>query len=394
MFYNGSSVFGGSTGTSVVIQAGCLEGQVTLQSHPTPAGYAPVVSVYAPGGTTALATYNTALNSSSRFTVCGLTPGTFDVMVKGSHSLGSRRANVSVPSGPTPVNFCTLYEGDASGDNRVSGVDFSILASHYNTCTGNANFDARADFTDDGCIRGADFSLLASNYNRIGPVTCAGLEAEGQVTDGGEISQPQGTVNLAFDPSGKVANVGEIFTMALMVQAGAQPLNNVELYVNFDPAVLQVVDAAGNPASSIEPDLTTLETLLYNNVDNAGGHIRYDAGRLVGTPPTGTFRVALVRFKRLASTETTIVRFVPPTDVFFNGSSVVGSLGRAPVATVCPNFLPPLAVGVEDIQAVATHWAEQPGSPGWNPQYDLNLDGRIDIVNVMRVSAFWNATCG
>ena len=160
---------------------------------------------------------------------------------------------------------------------------------------------------------------------------CAGLEAEGQVKGGSENDQSQGTVNLAFNPSGMVANAGDIFTLALMVQAGTQPLNNVELHVDFDPTVLQIVDAVGNPASSIEPDLTTLEMMLYNNVDNKGGHIRYDAGRLTRTPPTGDFRVAQVRFKLLAATKTTIVRFVPPSDVFFNGSSKLVSLGKAPV---------------------------------------------------------------
>ena len=87
----------------------------------------------------------------------------------------------------------------------------------------------------------------------------------------------------------------------MQVVAGTQPVNNVELYVDFDPAVLQVVDAAGNPTSTVEGDQTALNTVLFNAVDNAGGHIRYDAGKLSGTPPTGTFRLAVLRFKVLAS---------------------------------------------------------------------------------------------
>lgn len=388
VFYNGASVLGGSSGASIVIQAGCLEGQVTLQSHPTPAGYASIVSIYTLGGTSPLATYNTTLNSSSRFTICGMAPGAFDVMVKGPHSLGSRRAGVVIPSGSAPVDFCTLYEGDANGDNRVSTIDFSVLASAYNTCTGNAAFDARADFNDDTCIRGVDFSLQASNYNRLGPTACTGSET------GDAANQLQGAVSLAFEPSGKVAGVGDIFTLALMVQAGMQPLNNVELYIDFDPTVLQVVDTAGNPVSSIEPDLTTFETLLYNSVDNTGGHIRYDAGHLAATAPTGAFRIAQVRFKRLASTDTTLVRIVPPSDAFYVGSSVGGPLGQTPVATVCPNFQSSPVVGVDDIQILTGHWGLEANSPGWDPRYDLNSDGRIDLSDLMRVVAFWNAICG
>ena len=66
-----------------------------------------------------------------------------------------------------------MLEGDASDDDRVSGVDFSILATTYNKQTGQPGFDARADFNDDGRCSGVDFSLLATNYNRSGPVACA-----------------------------------------------------------------------------------------------------------------------------------------------------------------------------------------------------------------------------
>ncbi len=307
--------------------------------------------------------------------------------------LASPSNNVQKSTGGAPVDFCTLFEGDASNDNRVSGVDFSILAAHYNACVGSGNFDARADFTDDGCIRGADFSLLASNYNRMGPVACQTLEGEGSDGSTATSDQPSSTVNLVFDPSSQIVDVGEMFSLSLTVDAASQPLNNVELYLDFDPAVLQVVDANGNPTSAIEPDLSTLETLLYSSVDNTGGHIRYDAGRLGGTPPQGRFQVAVARFVRIAPDPFTTVRYVAPTDVFFDGSSVIGALGSAPVASTCPNLLPPQVVGIEDIQLIAAHFGEQQGGTGWNPQFDLNADGQIDVVDVMIVSAFWNTSC-
>ena len=153
------------------------------------------------------------------------------------------------------------------------------------------------------------------------------------------VTQPAGTVNLVLSPASRTAQVGDIVAFDMQVAAGTQPVNNVELYVDFDPVVLGVVDAAGNPATAIEPDLSTLNTELFNTANNSGGHIRYDAGKLTGAPPTGTFRVALLRFKVLKAVSSTTVRFAAPSNVFYQGTSVLGTLGSANVlnsATACP----------------------------------------------------------
>jgi hypothetical protein len=138
-----------------------------------------------------------------------------------------------------------------------------------------------------------------------------------------------GTVNLTFAPPNRIVSAGDIITFELRVAAGAQPVNNVELYAQFDPAALQVVDMAGNPATTLEADTTVLNIELANEVNNATGAIRYDAGKLTGAPPSGDFRVATVRFKVTRAMPVSTVRYVTPSDVFFGGSSVVGALGDA-----------------------------------------------------------------
>jgi hypothetical protein len=116
----------------------------------------------------------------------------------------------------------------------------------------------------------------------------------------------------------------------------------VELYVQFDPAVLQVVDTAGDPATTIAADLTTLNIELANEANNTTGNIRYDAGKLTGAPSTGTFQVATVYFKVIGSAPTSQIRYVAPSDVFLGGASVVGTLGSATVlrATPTPTLTP------------------------------------------------------
>jgi hypothetical protein len=114
-----------------------------------------------------------------------------------------------------------------------------------------------------------------------------------------------------------------------MVVAGTQPVQNVETYVEFDPTILRVVDAGGNPAATIEPDLAALSIMSSNDVDNSAGRIRYDAGQLISAPSQGTFRIATIRFQIIDAASRSIVQHIAPSGVFYRGCSVVGSLGSA-----------------------------------------------------------------
>ncbi|HSN78043.1 MAG TPA: right-handed parallel beta-helix repeat-containing protein [Anaerolineae bacterium] len=60
---------------------------------------------------------------------------------------------------------------------------------------------------------------------------------------------------------------------------------------------------------------------------------------------------------------------------------------------VCPSFLPPAAVGIEDVVAIATRWGWTDATPGWDPVYDFNLDDKIDMRDIMLVTAAWGYTC-
>lgn len=105
-------------------------------------------------------------DNNGRFTL-ELLPGTYNVRVKGSHTL-STVTSVTVTTGTNNFTLGTLREGDANNDNTVSLSDFSLLASSFGRATGEAGFDARADFNGDGIVQLNDFSLLASNYSQSG----------------------------------------------------------------------------------------------------------------------------------------------------------------------------------------------------------------------------------
>jgi hypothetical protein len=50
-------------------------------------------------------------------------------------------------------------------------------------------------------------------------------------------------------------------------------------------------------------------------------------------------------------------------------------------------------VGVEDIQTVTARWLMTRADPNWDPRYDRDADGDIDIVDIMQVAARWGERC-
>ena len=139
------------------------------------------------------------------------------------------------------------------------------------------------------------------------------------------------TVTIAISPASGTVTVGEVFTLDIQIEASSQPVDTGAAFIDFDPAYLTVVDASGNPSDQIIPG-STLDTILQNSVDNTMGQIDYVAGVLVGTPPSGTFTLATIRFKAEAQTAGSGIPinfvFSPParnTDALYEGNSVLSS---------------------------------------------------------------------
>jgi len=156
----------------VAASLGAISGRVLLQGRPAPPDSSwaiPLqVTLYHSGGGLYTATVVTTDNEGA-FSLGGIPVGTYDVLVKGAHTLAERRNGVSVVTSPT-VNLgaIPLLEGDANNDNYVGAVDASFLASGYWKSKGQAGFVAGADLNEDGTIDARDASLLASNYGLAG----------------------------------------------------------------------------------------------------------------------------------------------------------------------------------------------------------------------------------
>jgi hypothetical protein len=169
--------FAGATGIYEAVYGeattGILNGIVELQGRPAAPDPSYVSSVkvdlYEPGNTTTpIHTYNVTTDQTGHFTIIDIPVGTYTIAVKGSHTLARVRASETIAIGGNSINFGVLLEGDASDDNAVDLLDFGALLLSYNLMTGDAGFDARADFNNDGIVDLLDFGMLLVNYNQFG----------------------------------------------------------------------------------------------------------------------------------------------------------------------------------------------------------------------------------
>jgi hypothetical protein len=104
--------------------------------------------------------------------------------------------------------------------------------------------------------------------------------------------------NLYLEPGLRMIQVGQDTTFDLMVD-GVRNLYGLQLELAFDPAVMEVVDAyPGVPGIQIEEgNFFIPENLIFNQVDNTAGTIKY-AASLQGAKPgvTGGGRLARLTF--------------------------------------------------------------------------------------------------
>jgi murein DD-endopeptidase MepM/ murein hydrolase activator NlpD len=133
-----------------------------------------------------------------------------------------------------------------------------------------------------------------------------------------------GIISIAISPAVTEVAVNTIFTLDIAVDSGAQQVDAVQAFVNFDHDFLQVVDEDGNPSSTIIGG-TAFQYEFLNEVDNTAGTIGYAAGS-TSSFPSGAFTLATIRFKATAETENTVVAFnlTSPrkTRITFGGSSL------------------------------------------------------------------------
>jgi hypothetical protein len=209
------------------------------------------------------------------------------------------------------------------------------------------------------------------------------------------------TVYVDVDPSDVSVSVGDRFEIEIRVVAGSQPVDGAEVHLDFSPLLLRAVDVQGNPVSQLVGG-DTFNLTLANSVDNATGEIDFAAGT-IGSPASGTFVLATIRFEALAGTapEGTPLDFVEreqnPTDVAYRGESVLAGANGGLVRIAGSGDLPapiPLPCGWMVAGTTAGHSASVSdygscggGLVGPEVAYALTIDQQSDITVTLTTDA-------
>lgn len=343
LFLAGESVIGYQTGALVTVApAAAIVGQAVMErATPAPAAswQTPLVVTLSRSGERG-PRYVLAAATDARgvFTItAAIEPGVYRLRVKGLHTLGNLLPGTPLTRGVNLVNVGTLKEGDAYGDNSVDLRDVSVLAHAWGATQGQSDFDARADLDEDNAIGSADLALLRANLGLRGDILLAAVAASARTTaleppllpD----SAPAGAVALRLIPAATQVTAGQTFTVAIVAQAGAVPIDAAHIFLDYDPDMLAVVDAHGQPAAQIMPG-AALPVTLINMVEAGRGQISYLATSAGATAPSGDVTIAILRIKARSAGVATL-RFAfsgwRKTSVASAGEPVLGPVDGATI---------------------------------------------------------------
>gem|GEM_PF-3328602 len=125
-------------------------------------------------------------------------------------------------------------------------------------------------------------------------------------------------VTLSLNPAQIVTGVNSTVNVTIHMDSGGQLVDGAQAVLNFDPAILEVVDNGGALATEVALGDCALPTLILNAVDNAHGAINLALGadQTTPTPISGACNLGVVRFHTKAGTTG-------------NGSSIGLALGPA-----------------------------------------------------------------
>ena len=249
------------------------------------------IEFYAPNTTTnPIYSFNQNSDANGLHNLTNLTGGPYDIWIYRPGYL-SALETVTLNSGDNTLDV-TLLGGDATNDNLVNIIDFSILATSFGTSQGDQGFAESADFNNNGTIGIGDFSILAGSYGMTGEMP--GDNAGG--VDPASVDVVPQLVDLSLRVTESQYQTGELIAVDLMLDAGEQGVDGMDVSLNFDPAVLEFdrVQWTGS-----------LEQVLQQNVDTEKGQIDLASGSLF-TTVQGDALLATVYFRAISGGHTEV----------------------------------------------------------------------------------------
>ena len=203
-------------------------------------------------------------------------------------------------------------------------------------------------------------------------------------------------------------------TVAATLQVDLYVANVANLYgadikFGFDPSIVQVVDVDPfMPGVQIQPlsGFLSPDLVVRREANNVAGTIQYAVTQLNPTPPvSGSGSLARVTFQPLTSGGFTmpdngsVLAGVGGTAIPSIALSCIVTIGNVPP---CFNFDGDSQVTVRDISYPTARWNTtlndpdpdgDPSTPNYDPRYDANRDGIIDVVDIGLVANHWLQPC-
>lgn len=143
-------------------------------------------------------------------------------------------------------------------------------------------------------------------------------------------------VPLRTSPGALALVVGGTATFDLVLDGGSQSFDAVQVYLTFDPRLVEVVDADPARAGVQVTPGASLSDVLLNGVDNAQGRLQFAAGRSIAQPPpSGTLVIATVELRGRAE-GTSPLTFEANSSAAFAGRRIPLQLVPGSVAVRAP----------------------------------------------------------
>jgi hypothetical protein len=266
-----------------------------------------------PADAAVVATYEGRTDRNGVAIFSDLPPGTYNVHVKGAHSLQTARAAVALEANrTTDVDMKSQVEGDVDGDNCVTVSDFQVVHAMIGAHAGLPGFDSRADLNGDSVVSPADVSLLRSGFDQCGDISADTQLSALSAGFAPPLSQAlapwtspelqRHDLAISLSAPTPLVKVGEVVEVQVIASAGSQPVDGAAFVLRYNPALLAPVDANGNSAAGIEPGAALPS--VYTNWIDPNGSVGYSAGMLQGDAPQGSIVLATMRFRALQAGST------------------------------------------------------------------------------------------
>lgn len=322
-----------------------VTGHVDLQARPVPPNsqWVTLLDIELRQASVPIYTFTSvSTDQSGDFTIGGIVPGMYDIWLKNFHSLSNLRQNVTINAGANSVDMGELQEGDASNDNLVDIDDFGILKVQFGTA------GPEADFNQDGVVDIDDFGLLKVNFGESGDVIVTAMPSGKSVklkvmpdlpkqAEGERTLILLDNASVRVSPSSGTVQVGEEFTVDVVMDPGSHGADSAQAYLRVDPNFVEILDI-------VDGDVPSNMAKTY---DSTTGQIAY-AWASFDPALTDVFTLCTIRLKAKAaiSGATYIIFDCNATKLNNGGKSVLmmcydgkvmvasATVTRAPVATI------------------------------------------------------------